>query len=317
MSPQPAAAHPRYPVEMGKSLNTVASVIVTFITTLILNTSINYFASDRGAVSVSKPIPIDGRTIVVVSLENYSAEFIQGIALELPANVPLSAITSDAPVKLSEPPPPYPSGSRLVTVDQVSPRLLTRLFITWPHAGDAPPPRIANISATGLRIRHENQLESPLRNALISGLIVAAAYALFTVAVGAYASRQIGQLRGELTTMEATVEARKKDAKALDERLQKAETRIAKQRLLLQARLFDYAKELDFWRKTISQLLLAKGADLKTASDLTNAVTNTLRTFGTREPPREFETVRIAATWMANAEREDVLSNSDAVSKPE
>jgi len=295
---------------MDKSLNTVASVMVTFITTLFLNTAINYFASDRGAVSVSAPITIDGRTVTVVSVENYSAEFLQGVALELPATVPLSAIASDGPVKLSEPPGPYPSGTRLVTLDQLSPRLLTRLFITWPQGAASVTPRIANISAPGLRVRHENELESPLRNALISGLVVAIAYALVTVAVGAYASRRIAQLREELTSVQAKVKEQDERNVTFSDKVRKVEARMAKTRLLLQARLFDYAKELDFWRNTMAKLLLAHGGAQKSASDLIDAVTDSLKTFGTREPPRDFEAVRIAAAWLASAEREEIGSSS-------
>lgn len=95
---------------MSKPLSTAGSVIVTFLTTLILNAGINYWSSDKGAISVGQPLDLDGRTVVVVSIENYTNEFMQGIALELPVSVPLSSVVADSPVKLTEAAPPSPSG---------------------------------------------------------------------------------------------------------------------------------------------------------------------------------------------------------------
>lgn len=261
-------------------------------------------------MSVGKPIVIDGKRVIVVSLENYTSDFIQGIALEVPAVVPLSAFVSDSPVQLTEPSPPYPAGTRLVSVGHIPPRLVSRLFITWPQSLSDAAPRIVNSSASGVRIRHENELESPLKSALITAAIVAAAYAAISAALAAYAKREIGIVREDIDRLKGEIERKSKISDELRNSIQKVEARVAKQRLLLMARLTDYSKELNFWRNAVSKLLLAKGADIKTANELIESVTEALGTHGTKQSPRDFEAVQVAAAWLAEAERADLRSSS-------
>lgn len=303
---------------MSKTISTAASVAITFVTTLALNASLNLATGDRGTVSVSKPMVIDGKTLLVVSIENYTTEFIQGLALEVEAAVPIKAIVADAALQLSEPQPPYPANSRLVTVNQIPPRLVSRLFITMPAGGAAAPPRLVNAAASGIRVRHENEIESPLKNALLTAFVVALAYAAFTAAASAYAKKLLDTVRQDLDRLKGEFETKEKDTNEIRKSVDKLQTRLAKQRLLLQARISDYSRELSFWRNAVTKLLLAKDGDLKTANDVIAAVTEQLGTHGTKAQDKDYEAVLVAASWLVEGEREQpTLRPRTAETKPE
>jgi cell division protein FtsB len=306
---------------MSKTISTATSVAITFVTTLVLNTSLNLVTSDRGTVSVSRPILIEGKSLVVVSIENYTTDFIQGLAIELPISIPIGAIVADSAVQLSEPQPPHPAGSRLLTISQIPPRLVTRLFVSIPQGAAAFTPRLVNSAASGVRVRHENELESPLKNALLTALIVALIYAAFSAVVAAYARRQVDSLRQDVDKLKAEVETKQTGSDKTREYVDRLQVRLAKQRLLLQARMFDYAKELQFWRNAVTKLLLAKDGDLKTANDVVVAVTEQLGTHGTKGPHQDYESVLVAASWMAQVEREEAtlkprLTERKSVAQP-
>jgi len=271
---------------------------------MTLNASLNLATGDKGTLSVSKPLTIDGKSLTVVSIENYTSDFLQGLAIELEASVPLSAIVADSAVQLSEPQAPYPGKTRLVTVNQVPPRLVSRLFITTSPGSSAASLRLVNASSSGIRVRHENELESPLKNALLTAFFVALTYAAFSAAIAAYTRKQLDSLRQDIDKLKDEVKTKEKSTDEIRESVDKLHIRLAKQRLLLQARIHDYAKELGFWRNTITKLLLAREGDLKTANEVIFRVTEELGTHGTKASHKDYEAVLVAASWLAESEHE-------------
>lgn len=284
---------------MSKSLGIVSSVAITFVTTLALNTALNYFSSDKGTISTSGPVSVNGTSVAVVSIENYTKETLSGIALELPVTTPLSAITSDSPVQLADSPGVHASQTRLITVNQVAPRRITRIFVSAPPNETAPIPRLTNTESAGLDIRDERKLRSPLYNALLAALFVAVFYAALSAALTVYFDRRMKELTDRLEKVRAEAE---KSHDTATSRLSAVEARLAKQRLLLLARISDYATELQFWRSTVAKLLLEKGGTLKSADDVARVVTSSLRTHGTSDKPLDFEAIKVAAAWLSHAE---------------
>lgn len=318
MRPNPKINPTGLAAPMSKTFSIATSVVITFVTTLALNASLNLATGDRGTVSVSKPLVIDGKSLQVVSIENYTSDFIQGLALEVDASVPIKAIIADSAVQLSEPQAPHPANTRLVTINQIPPRLVSRLFITMPSGGVTSPPRLVNASALGISVRHENELESPLKNALLTAFLVALAYAAFTAASAAYAKRQLDSLRQDIDKLKGDILTKEESTAEIHDAVNRLKTQSAKQRLLLQARISDYSKELTFWRNAVTKLLLAKDGDLKTANEVVAAVTQQLGTHGTRAKDKDYEAVLVAASWLAESEREQpTLKTRLTETKPE
>lgn len=279
---------------MPKQLSTALTIVLTFFMTLALNTAVNFYTSDKGAVGVSRSIMVGGKIMSVISIENYSRDFLEGVAVEIPTGIATSDVTADGAVAIVDVPGTQQPRTRLVRINQIPPRLVTRVFVPAPDAAAAQLVRVVNSDAAGLRLRRDDELESPLRQALLSALVIASMYALFAVGTTYYANRTTKSVQAQADLLEKQVKIAKR-------RLDDVETRMTKQRLLLQARLTDHSRELEFWRNTIRALLNSGPAGGQKAEEVVAQVTESLKTFGAT-PDRTFDAVRVAAAWLLEAE---------------
>lgn len=311
---------------MTKSLASILSVVITFFVTLLLNTALNYYASGKGAIGLSRPIEINSARFVVVAIENQSADFLSGIVIEVPTTVTTTSIVADPAVSVEEI-ASSPGKQKLLKIGQISPRLVSRLFIPVPDGVPGTAVRIVNREASGVALRQEDQLESPMRSALVSALFVAFFYALVMSIFAYYVSREYDVFKTRSDGLKVEIEELKKKldsvcsdttrdllASRSDLEAEQLATRkegkylrtlLVKQRLLLQARLFDYSKELDFWRNAIKALLLSSGGEKRSAEELTANVTKALGTYGTNSSNNSYEAIQVAAKWLTETERSE------------
>lgn len=314
--------------------NTTLTVLLTFIITAALQTAVTYYSSDKGSIGISRSIQIGGKALTVITIENYSRDFMNELAVEIPSALPISEILTDAPVILTDTPPPYQGRTRVVKLGQISPQLVTRVFIPLPDAMSHNLIRITNPDASGLSLRKDDEIESPLRKALFHAFVVAVIYAIFTALSAYYTKQNVKSVRLEMENLRKKIDKERAEAKTeadelgrnitktkeqateqltdVREQLTDAREMISKQRLLLQARLFDYSKELEFWRNAFRTLILSKSGSTQNADELIKSVTDELKTHGTKASTHQFETIRIAAEWLADAERKSAVS---AISK--
>jgi hypothetical protein len=292
---------------LTKTISSVSSVAITFIVTLILNFFVNFYSNDRGVISVSSPVKIGEATLVVVTIENQSKSVLSGLVLEVPSTISLETVSSEPALSLEEISSSSKGLSRLVSISQVRPGHVSRIYFRQTSPGTSAI-RISNPDASGLKIREDDNLESPLRTAFFSALFMAFVYACVQ-AVFSYdifkrqkaLSQQASDLK-ERHTRETAENGEKLEV--IQQELRQTRALITKQRLLLQARLQDYSIELTFWRNSVRSFFLRSSADSKEAEKLIETVTSQLKTHGTRaETERNFESLRLAANWLADAEK--------------
>lgn len=282
---------------------------LTFFVTLILNALLNYYTSDKGAVSVSSQVKLGSAGVVVVTIENYSSDFLSGLVLEVPSGFLISAITADPALVVEEIPSALKGPTKLLKVSQVRPRHVSRLFMPLPDTTAPGTVRLSNLEATGLSLRHDDRLESPLRNAIFTAFLVALLYAIVE-GVSTYfvakRQRELGTKMDDLKEKHDVAAADwKKKRESIEKDVERLRSLMAKQRLLLQSRLHDYSKELSFWRNAVRTLLVQSGARPEVGEELVERVTTELKTFSTRaDAEKNFETLRLAGRWLADAEKE-------------
>ena len=109
-------------------------------------------------------------------------------------------------------------------------------------------------------------------------------------------------MKVETAALKKDLKGRVKDTKKVSKEIEQLRSTVAKQRLLLLARLRDYAKELEFWRNAVRTLILRKGGDLEAADALIERITQQLGTLGTKGSAETYETIRVVAAWTAEAE---------------
>lgn len=294
---------------MTKTIGSVGTVVITFFVTLILNTAVNYYARDKGTISVSEPMVIGERESRVVTIENYSSESLDGLVLEVPREISISGVSTKPAMKVEEISSAASGKTKLLAVSNIHPRYVSRIFITSPEGEFSGAVKVSNYESSGLSLKYDERLESPLKFALFAALFVAILYAIVE-AVSLYVAakerdklhKKIDDLRRE--SDQATKDIRRK-AELMDKKANGLSDLLAKQRLLLQARIYDYSKELSFWRNTVKTFLIQRGCTDKSAEELVEHVTSSLKTFGTKSnDEHSYESMKIAARWLSESEKE-------------
>ena len=300
---------------MNKAIGSVGTVVLTFFVTLVLNTLLNYYTSDKGSVSVSELIAIGESTVTVVTIVNQAAEMINGLVVEIPSQISLKTVSTKPAMVVEEVPSALQGSTKLLKLSQVRPRHVSRVFITLPDSSRVEPVRVANMEATGLSLRQDDRLESPLRLAIFSAFFVAL---LCASVVGAYAyfdSKERKELSSKVDELKKEHSMASEEwwstRKGIEKNVERLRNLLTKQRLLLQSRLYDYSKELTFWRNAVRSLLLQTGGTSSQADLLIDRITASLGTLGTKATTEEsFESLRLASRWLADAEKESAPTDA-------
>ena len=137
---------------MTKFLGPIGSVAITFFVTLFLNTVANYYANEKGAIGLSRPIEINNARFVVMTIENHSADFLTGIVIEVPTTVTAMSIVADPAISVDEI-ASSPGKQKLLKIGQISPRVVSRLFIPVPNGLPETTVRLVNREASGVTLR--------------------------------------------------------------------------------------------------------------------------------------------------------------------
>lgn len=284
---------------MSKITNTVVTGIVTALLSLILNVATSYFSGNGGTIRISRPVPIGGAETTLVSIENESQRVVNGVTFELPASVQPSQITADAAVKIVDNGIASNPALRTVTVGLIAPRRVTTLAFSSKERSDLEAIRVLNAHEVGLREQPYDGLRPPVYNAIaFSGLAALIQGLIF--ALGVYV------LLGAQEGIKRRLEKAEKNHESLTATLAQVRATNTKLRILLVARISDYARELDFWRNAIRGMVPKADAE-----QIIGSVTGTLKTYGTRRNHFDFEAIKVAAAILREGEKElDEAKNS-------
>ncbi|MBU8685520.1 hypothetical protein MOD67_16140 [Bacillus licheniformis] len=115
--------------------------------------------------------------------------------------------------------------------------------------------------------------------------------------------RDYKRMRNLIRDSRRDLRARARDFETLKNDLDREKYKSAKARILLQAKLNDYKKELGFWRNTIRKVLYEIPDGEKKAEKLIGTVTSSLETYETNEKNQhDFETLKVAAALLRDSD---------------
>ncbi|MFP3549782.1 hypothetical protein SB861_03570 [Paraburkholderia sp. SIMBA_049] len=277
---------------MSKIVSTIITVIVTTFVTLAINTTNAYFFDNHGTVRISRPMPVNGGTTSLLSIENDSSKFIDGLVVEVPADVKLSNISFDTSVQLTDSAPSGDQSVRAVKIGQIAPRRVTTLAFSSKDASNAISLRVLNPQEVSLKLQGNEGLDSFVKQAMEFGLLAAIVQGLI-VGVAFY------HYMGVREHLLDEVKEQGQRIKAVGAEIREANSRYTKQRILLVSRISDYSKELEFWRNTIRGIITPEAAE-----QLFERVTALLKTYGTTARQPSLDTITIAAGWLRDDEQQ-------------
>ncbi len=283
---------------MGKYFNIAIAVVITFIATLTLNTAVEYFDDAKGTVSVSDATLINGQAYVVVTCANYTDNLINGLLIKTPKTITVSDIFASEQVEVIES-VATKSSKRYFQISKIPPHTLTRLTILVSNQTPDIPVSVMNAESLGLKFKSEYDLTSHLWSALKNALIAAAIYSMMMFIF--YYLHEVNRDKIYWKFKQLSKETESQND-LLRKRIEDIESYYTKMKLLLLARISDYAKELSFWQNTI-RLMATSEENKKNAEEIVNKITETLKTYGTNADNLDLDAEKIAAAWKTEAEK--------------
>lgn len=291
--------------------DTALVVIVTFVASLILNGVVQYVTRDSGSVVIGHAIPGSETVYVPVEIVNFSNDVIDGFQLAVPSTTRTDDLAASAPLQVSELHSAIPNQlTKVVAISGIEPRSRTSVLIPVASSTEAQLVHAVNGRELGLRLTHAAEVENPVLAAAGDALIVAILYSLFYGGFLFWTYGRIDGIRQDLKEVEEKQAKGQEMAIELSESLEQqgkeARERALRLKVLLLARLDDYARELRFWRDAIRGILLKGGADPVTQELVIEIVTEKLKTFSTREAGTEdeFRTIFVLAGLLNEANNE-------------
>ena len=250
-----------------------------------------------------------------VDVVNYSSETLDRLRLSIPSSVPPASIISSRPVRIE--PVNDVAGIKSQTrvlVSGLESARLTRLLVPVADDAEAREVELLNGSAANIKTGPSSNVSNPkvavLWLALLNAAMNAAACAAMLVWTDKGCKRlaaKIERVKEEFGEEEASFRRTIAAAEARADELGNTLTRV---KLLLIARISDYAKELDFWRHTMARLVLGAGGEKRNLQTLNDLVTDSLRTFGTRDrTASDFNAIHVLAGMLQRAEVRKRLEN--------
>jgi hypothetical protein len=310
--------------------NTLVTAVATFIVTGILSIAVQYWALEHGTVTIGPTINLAGKLYMPVDIVNYSSQALEKLRLSVPSATAPDSIVTTRPLNIE--PAKDVTGThtqKRLLISGLEARQLTRLLIPIASEGDARLVELLNGAELNLKPVPAANVSYPilivLRDAAISALFTTVLYTIFVYwlydrldrrdrqlkETREETDRQLKEMREELDKFRADATAGfdrlRADATAENSRLQANLSTVgnsnSRLRILLLARLADYAKELDFWRNTMAKLVLTAGGSKQDVEAINKQITESLKTFTTRSRAADdFDTITAVASMLHRAE---------------
>jgi hypothetical protein len=165
---------------MRKFIDTAIVVTISFVFTLILNTSLNYFfLPEKGLIVISPPIMVENSVYLPVAIKNYSSSTVNELRFDIPADVNLGNIKSSYPVDIKE---KYPIKSQYDTkkmdISGIEPKSVISLMIPLANVKDFQLVRAVNAIEHSMSTESFEQFNHPIWESIRSAFKTAIIYAL-------------------------------------------------------------------------------------------------------------------------------------------
>ncbi|SRR5258706_6352162 len=310
---------------MNKYVETIVTVIITFVISLVLNSVSTYITQDQGMVKIGSTMKINNQEYLPLDIETYSNKATSGLLFAIPSVTPVTEIISSHPLNIEAIPAAIgTSDIKYIKISDIEPNTTVELLIPIANQQDTSLIRLTNQEQFRFSVVHKDEVQSPLKTAIQEALKLAlinsVLYGIVLLWMSASSEKRDREWKEnreksnkEFNTNFEKIEKEMKEKAAEWEILrQENEKRILEAeestksiyeqfqrvRLLLLARLSDYEKELSFWRDTIRKILYEGKTDEKTVERLFDQVTKSLKTYSIQGREVDFAAIETLAKML-------------------
>jgi len=311
---------------MKKYIETIVTVIITFVISLVLNSISTYITQDQGMVKMGSTMKVNNQEYLPLDIETYSSKTTNGLLFAIPSVTLVTEIVSSHPLNIEEIPAAIGiSDIKYMKLSDIEPSTTVQLLIPITSNQDASLIRLTNQEQLRFSVVRKDEVKSPLNTAVQEALKIATIssllYGIVLLWMLANSEKRDKEWKENLENsnkewkerVEKTDKELKADLEKMDHETQEKMTELKRKvsegeersenvinqfqrvRLLLLARLSDYGKELDFWRDTIRKILYESKADERTVERIFDQVTKSLKTYSVQEREVDFNAIETLA----------------------
>lgn len=257
------------------------STVLTFFITLGLNSLVQYWITPQLQVRRGGMVTTIDGSYLPLDIVNYASSGLGRVQIYVPSDLTPADIVVSRPVIINRVDGSVPANGRvLFELSSLQPRSLTRIFIPATSEDCC---AVAHVGGLRVDVLQDDNVplewQTPLLNAALVALIVT---------LGQYVLVRLSEHQISLIGMEidhvnlrlATAERELKTAKREQDKLRRLTARLKN---LLVLRITEYSKELTFWRDTLRKACGSSAESEHQAQRLIEAITDTLKTYGTRD----------------------------------
>ena len=222
--------------------NLALSIFTVFVVNMLLASIAAFYGNPKASVMVGPKLALDGKNYLPIDIVNFKDKSIGGLRFSIPRETKIGEIIVTTPIEIIESNNDVNTDLvKRIDLSKIEASRLTRIFVPLINDTSADLVKLLNGEEKEVRVVTTENLENPIIRAMREALLIAVCITLFEGIGLFYLIKSERKLRDEF------MEVKKEMSDVRD--------RHSKSRLLLIARISDYAKELDFWRDTIRKML--------------------------------------------------------------
>lgn len=281
------------------------------IFSLLLNTAIIYFSSNKGTYQSNEVVIDEERSIATINISNHSGDELEDLKVLVPDNLTLSEIRTSMPIKIALDKGAFSSNqNQLLTLNFIPANKTISLVIPFETGTSCC--QILNPSKSGIEVVDGAYSPNAWWQSFKYALITVIVYSIFFILSIYDTSRRLKEINESIKETENKLdetmkEKEKRDVEIKDEFERKLKERMeevtelrskqselksellnvqkiaARFKLTNLRRLDDYRRELQFWRDTVRKAMYSIHGNDDKSNDLALIVTEQLKTYSTRE----------------------------------
>lgn len=280
----------------------VVPSLIIFLFTFIFQYIMDYYKGPRGEIIKTEGLYISGSEFTILDIRNYSKSMLNDLIINIPTNLNLDNINISTPLFIENVDTISHSYThKQIKVSGIPPEYSTKIVIPVSSGID-----IVNYEEKNMKLQSSTLVKDPIYERILSPFIIAFIYTISFFCFELIQIRREKRIILEKDSLSEKLSDIKKEfekerEKIVDE-LNNSKNQVSRVKILLMARLSDYAKELDFWRNTIRKIMYKKTNIEPSSEQIIEVVTDELKTYQTRMEKfdeNNFKTIEYMASMLS------------------
>lgn len=257
-------------------VDAIVTSLISSLVLLIINSGVYWFTKEKINITVTPSLYINNEYVTVISIKNFqNNKSIQEINLWLDnvivknINTELKNVTTNNNIKINNIEPDYTGSIIIYSEKEINEQNL----------------KVELNEKCNLVFTNSQKEIAYIQiiNYLGTALIYFIEFAIMLYLSNKISSKQVEKLKEKVEEEEKVLKLLEKSQEKTSKQEKELQRRTMKNKLLLERKISDYSRELNFWKDTIRKILYGISKDETQKKDVFEIVTENLKTYRTKE----------------------------------